>query len=118
MASPELIERWEQCLNYGKVDTKLLEVASALCKYAVIRDDVKYGLDMCVQTRQWIRDFIILKGNNFDNFEAYQQEKKQPHPAIDMYYDMLLLEAPHKFESFMLYIERDRPKCEIGRAHV
>ena len=111
-ASPELVERWEECLNYGKVDSRLLEVASALCRYAVFRDDLKYGLDMCVQTREWIRQFIIEKGNNFDALEDYQQKKKQPHPILEMYYGILLLEAPHILESFMLYIEKDRPKAE------
>ena len=112
MVSPELKERWEECLNYGKVDSKLLEVASALCRYAIYKDDLEYGLGMTKQTREWIKEFIILKGNNFDSLEEWTQKNKKPNQAIEMYYETLLLEAPYIFESFMLYVERDRPKSE------
>ena len=112
MVSPELKERWQECLDYGKVDSRLLETAAALSRYAVFKDDLDYALQMTKKTREWIKEFIVSKGNNFDALEEWAQKEKKPHPAIEMYYDMLLLEAPHLVDSFKLYVEKDRPKKE------
>ena len=44
--------------------------------------------------------------------ERYSQDHEQPYRYVEQYYDVLKIEAEHILESFMLYMEKNRPYKE------
>lgn len=48
------------------------------------------------------------KGYDIFDFDAYCKEKDIETPELQLFWSIILLEAPHKFDSYMLYLEKNR----------
>lgn len=90
----------------------LIDTACALCDNAVLTGgDLTGVFDITKQTKEWIVEWIEHDSHvTFDQFEEWLQGQHKENYALNKYYHVLLLEAPHLFESFCLYIEKNRLK--------
>lgn len=90
----------------------LVDTACMICASAISTME-EYAFEATELTKGWIVEWIEHDSKvSFDRFEEWLQGEKKTSPVLDQYYSILLLEAPHKFESFCLYIEKNRPKKE------
>ena len=117
MASKELQEIWKGYQSYYKAngaDATLIDAACKASAHAVLMDgDLEYAFGITSKSKEWINELITTQtGGDFDALEVWSQEKKKPVELLNQYYGILLLEAPYLFESFCLYIEKDRLKRE------
>lgn len=117
MASKELKEIWEGYHGYYKshgADATLIDASCKASAHAVLMDgDLEYAFKITAQTKKWIKELIKKQtGGDFDALEVWAQENKKPVEILNQFYGILLLEAPFLFESFCLYIEKDRLKKE------
>ena len=117
MAGKEVEENWRDYQAYYKkhgADERLLDAACKISNYAILTDgDLDYAFKISATAKGWIKEFIKEKtGAGFDALEAWAQKEKKQVEVLNQYYSILLLEAPYLFESFMFYIEKDRPKRE------
>lgn len=117
MASKELQEIWKGYRSYYKAngaDATLIDASCKASAHAVLMDgDLEYAFKITAQTKKWIKELIKKQtGGDFDALEVWAQENKKPVEILNQYYGILLLEAPFLFESFCLYIEKDRLKKE------
>ena len=117
MASKELQEIWQGYNSYYKshgADATLIDASCKASAHAVLMDgDLEYAFGITAQTKKWIKELIKTQtGGDFDALEVWAQENKKPVEILNQYYGILLLEAPFLFESFCLYIEKDRLKKE------
>lgn len=117
MASKELQEIWKGYKSYYKANKANATLIDACCKasaHAVLMDgDLEYAFMITAQSKKWIKELIKTQtGGDFDALEVWSQENKKPVEILNQYYGILLLEAPFLFESFCLYIEKDRLKKE------
>lgn len=117
MASDGLKEIWEGYKSYYRskgADGVLIDAACKASGHAVLVDgDLDYAFGITRQTKEWIKELIAKQtGADFDALEVWSQENKKPVDIINQYYSILLLEAPYLFESFMFYVEKNRPKKE------
>lgn len=117
MASKELQEIWKGYQAYYKAngaDATLIDASCKASAHAVLMDgDLEYAFGITAQTKEWIKELIKTQtGGDFDALEVWAQENKKPVEILNQYYGILLLEAPFLFESFCLYIEKDRLKKE------
>lgn len=115
MASDGLKEFWNEYMDYYKskgVNEELIGEACKASAHAVCVDgDLDYAFDITKTTKQWIKELIIKEaGKDFDGLEVWSQDNHKTVDIINQYYGILLLEAPYLFESFCLYIERERLK--------
>ena len=113
MASNELIRAFESYKNYYSVhgtDEKLIEACIEAGKTAFkVEEDATYGLQITAETKKYINELIYKKtGAGFFDLEKYAMERDLDYDIINSGYDVYRLESFSKFESYMLYMERDR----------
>lgn len=77
----------------------------------------KYELEKALQTSSRVKELIegfVEKQAGCDVWEldSYCQKNKTNYAILDRYYDLHLLEAPHKLHSYLIYLEKDREEKE------
>lgn len=113
MASNDLIRAFESYKSYYAAkgtDEKLIEACIEAAKTAFkVEEDFKYGLQITAETKKYINELIYNKtGAGFFDLEKYAMERDLDYDIINSGYDVYRLESFSKFESYMLYMERDR----------
>lgn len=113
MASNELIRAFESYKNYYEshgTDEKLIEACIEAGKTAFkVEQDQEYGLQITSETKKYINELVFNKtGAGFFDLEKYAMEHDMDYDIINSGYDVYRLESFAKFESYMLYMERDR----------
>ena len=119
MASKDLIEAVTLCENYisaNGVTEKILDSYSEMVSVAIKEEkDIEYGLNLSKRVKQAMSDYILGQTGWADiwGLERFiQDENKGGSELLEKYYDIVLLESHHLFESFMLYMEKNRPYRE------
>lgn len=114
MASQELkraVESYENYIRQHGIDEQAVDAYLEAVKTACLNEkDIQYGLILSERCKQLINDLIYksTQGGNFKLLEEWAQKNKQEVKLINQYYELLMLEAPHKVDSYKLYIEKDR----------
>jgi len=113
MASYELIKAFESYKDYyGRrgVDEPLINACVEAAKTAFLDErDEKYGLEITSATKGYINELIKGKtGAGFFDLERYSIDHDIEYSIINTGYDIYRLESFSKFDSYMLYLERDR----------
>lgn len=114
MASQELkraVESYENYIRQHGIDEQAVDAYLEAVKTAYLNEkDIQYGLILSERCKQLINDLIYksTQGGNFDLLEEWAQKNKQEVKLINQHYELLMLEAPHKVDSYKLYIEKDR----------
>lgn len=115
MASEKLIkavESYEKAIAVKGFSDDLIKLFAQASTIALITEkDIEYGLKLTARTKELIETYVKDKtGADIWALERYCQEKKVNYGIIDVYYSMLKLEAFWKLESFMFYMEKNRPQ--------
>lgn len=113
MASNELIRAFEGYKSYYDrhgSDEKLVAACIEAAKTAFkVEEDEKYGLQITQETKKYINEIVRTKtGAGFFDLEKYAMEHDIEYDIINSGYDVYRLESYSKFESYMLYMERNR----------
>lgn len=121
MASQNLIEFVDSFQPYyesqGKiVDERLIESCLDACQVAYLEEnDIPYAKTVSEKAKFYIEDAIKhsqdADGNYFDDFLDldYTVNAAQVNNYLtDSYYEVLKYEAPYVFDSYMLYLEKNR----------
>ena len=120
MASDELIKivnEYDKWITSHKPDEQALNAYTEACRAAfLIEHDDIYGRKITKKGKKYILDAIKTNtGANLREFEDWawktykSDERELILPQLKQYYDMLKLEAPYLFESYMLYMEKNIP---------
>lgn len=113
MASNELKRAFEGYKSYYErhgTDEKLIDACIEAAKTSFkVEEDEKYGLDITAATKQYINELVYTKtGVGFFDLEKYAMDHDEDYHIIHCGYDVYRLESFSKFESYMLYMEKDR----------
>ena len=113
MASNQLIRAFESYKSYYNdhgTDERLIEACIEAAKTAFkVEEDEQYGLKITEQTKKYINELVLKKtGAGFFDLERYGMEHDEEYRIINSGYDIYRLESFAKFESYMLYMERNR----------
>lgn len=72
--------------------------------------DLQEALKISARAKEVINQFCIKKYHgDIWGLEKYCFANKTGHEMVDKWYEILKLEAPHRFESFIYYMEKNRP---------
>lgn len=118
IASKELlsaIENYEQYIARKGNCEQAVDAYVEACKTAFLAEkDIQYGLIISERCKGLIHDLIRIgtEGGDFKFLEEWSQKNKQEVKLINQYYEILLLEAPYKLDSFALYIEKNKLRKE------
>ena len=119
MASKELIttvQGYENYIAVHGVDEEVINAYFEAGRTSLFEEkDKEYGLMLSKRTKALINDFIFKQTEGMDIWalERYQQDRETtPYELVNRYYELLKMESEHLFESFMLYMEKNRPYKE------
>lgn len=116
MASQELIELRNQADAQIKASGITEELAHIYCQIAEAAFQTEKDKEFCLETSRRAKEHInslakmILDGNgDIWKLEWYEQQHNSNYGLVNKYYDILRAESHNIFESFMLYMEKNRP---------
>lgn len=113
MSSIELKNTINDYENYIKANGINEEVIDAYIQATTValqnEKDIKYGLKLSARTKELIEILILdLTGGSVWALDSYCNKNKVKYEILNKYYEVLKLEAPHLFHSYLLYLEKDR----------
>lgn len=109
------IKEYEKYILRNGIDRSVIDAYCEASKIILCgRKDREYGLEVSTRAKELIFEYIksITNGADFNWLETQSQKNKQSYNILDKYYDLLLYEAPYILDSYILYIEKNRPKKE------
>ncbi len=109
------IKEYEKYILRNGIDRSVIDAYCEASKIILCgRKDREYGLKVSARAKELIFAYIksITNGADFNWLETQSQKNKQSYDILDKYYDLLLYEAPYILDSYILYIEKKRPKKE------
>lgn len=102
---------YKSYVDCNGIDEDVIYALTKACEVAMSnRKDIEYALGLTGYTKKIIKQYVLQKtGGTIWDLEKYQQDNNTiPYEILDQYYDVLKLESYDKFESFILYMERNR----------
>ena len=81
------------------------------CRVAIETEkDLDYGLKLSKRVKNMLNDFAISKGyvRGIFQLEQWYKDKDELPSAVKYYYEILELESHYLFDSYMLYLEKNR----------
>ena len=109
------IKEYEKYILRNGIDRSVIDAYCEASKIILCgRKDREYGLKVSARAKELIFEYIksITNGADFNWLETQSQKNKQSYDILDKYYDLLLYEAHYILDSYILYIEKNRPKKE------
>ena len=93
------------------------DVINAYCDASEImlvgRKDREFGLKVSGRTKELIEQHVLNEtGGTIWDLDSYCNQNKTSYDILNKYYDVLKLEAPHLFHSYLLYLEKNREESE------
>lgn len=114
MASSSLISTingYENYIERKGTDEQVIDAYIEACRVAINGEkDITYGLQITNRSKGIVERFCMDRtGGRILDLEKYSQQHEEKYSLVDDYYKILLIEAHYQFESFMLYMEKNRP---------
>lgn len=110
--SDEVLNLVRDCENYIKqngIDSNVITAYYETCRIASQSGDVKLFKKCTSNAKKMLQRACTNEfGVNIWNVEQLVQERGSSYGLLDNYYEILKLESPYVFESFMLYMEKKR----------
>lgn len=113
MASKELrqyVANVENAINTYGATTEYIEALVQASNVAIkTENDIGYGLTITSKAKRFIEQIIERQtGVDIWAFERHCQKNDLKFEILNKYYEILKIESEHVFESFILYMEKDR----------
>ena len=93
---------------------EVMNAYTLACRVAIETEkDLDYGLKLSKRVKNMLNDYALAKGYYPDGIfkleKWYKDNRDDELPSpVKYYYDILELEAPYLFDSYMLYLEKNR----------
>ena len=114
MASQSLItavKSYEKYIQRKGIDEQVIDAYIEACRVAINGEkDIQYGLQLTERSKGIVERFCMDRtGGKILDLERYSQQNEEKYSLVEDYYKILLIETHYRFESFMLFMEKNRP---------
>lgn len=114
MPSKELtsaLNSYEKFYNDHGLSLELVNAYHLAVFWANEKDnDIETALKIAPRAKELMNQYVINgAGGDIWELEKFCFANKTGHEMVDKWYEILKLEAPHRFESFIYYMEKNRP---------
>lgn len=114
MASQSLItavNSYEKYIQRNGIDEQVIDAYIEACRVAINGEkDIQYGLQLTERSKGIVERFCMDRtGGKILDLERYSQQHEEKYSLVEDYYKILLIETHYRFESFMLFMEKNRP---------
>lgn len=108
------VKNYENYIQAHGIDEQVINAYVDASAVAIKTEkDIPYGLQITKRAKEIIEQFCVKNsGGTIFDLEEYAFEHEQRYELINKYYEVLLLEAPHLFHSYLLYLEKNREESE------
>lgn len=111
----QTIREYENFIQAHSIDESVIDAYVEACKVAVNGEkDIDYGLRLTERSKGIIERFCTDKtGGTIWDLDYYQfKHETTPYDLLDQYLNIYKLESHYKFESFMIFMEKNRQPWE------
>lgn len=118
MASQELLKEISNAEKYIERHGIDIDAVNAFHTYVFWADEEDKDIDTALKISPKAKNLInVLVKKQTDGGDIWWLEKQifgkgESYPLLDKWYEILKLEAPYKFESYLLYLEKKREISE------
>lgn len=117
MASQELLKEISNAEKYIERNGIDIDVVNAFHTYTFWANekdnDIETALKIAPRAKELMNQYVINgAGGDIWELEKFCFANKTGHEMVDKWYQILKLEAPYKFESYLLYLEKKREISE------
>jgi ribosomal protein S6 len=116
LASQELksaVLSYEKYILSNGINEQVIEAFVQACNVAYGEKDMEYALKVSARAKEIIELFIRkLTGGSIIDLDEYCNKNHVTYAVLDMWYKVLLYEAPYLFDSYLLYLEKNREFSE------
>ena len=117
LLSKELINAINGYENYiasNGITEEAIEAYVLAAETAINQEkDLEYGFKVTARAKELIEQFVLnATGGSIWDLESYCNKNKVNYGILDQYYSVLKLEAPYLFDSYLLYLEKNRDEEE------
>jgi predicted phage terminase large subunit-like protein len=108
-----LISDCEKYISQNGIDENIIETYYNVCQLAKNEGEIDTMLKCTTRTKELIEKACMRDiGIDIFELEKYTFNNNIDNDLVNRYFDTLLLEAPHLFHSYLLYLEKDREESE------
>lgn len=109
----QLIDDCEKYISQNGIDENIIEAYYNVCQLAKNEGEIDTMLKCTARTKELIEKACMRDiGIDIFELEKYTFNNNIDNDLVNRYFDTLLLEAPHLFHSYLLYLEKDREESE------
>lgn len=109
----QLIDDCEKYISQNGIDENIIETYYNVCQLAKNEGEIDTMLKCTTRTKKLIEKACMRDiGIDIFELEKYTFNNNIDNDLVNRYFDTLLLEAPHLFHSYLLYLEKDREESE------
>ena len=110
----QTIQGYENYIKQSGIDDKVIGAYIDASKTAYLNEkDTEYGLKISKRSKELIEQYVLsLAKMSIWDLDSLANQTKKNYQILDKYYDLLKLEAPYLFHSYLLYIEKNRQEEE------
>lgn len=109
----QLIDDCEKYISQNGIDENIIETYYNVCQLAKNEGKIDTMLKCTTRAKELIEKACMRDiGIDIFELEKYTFNNNIDNDLVNRYFDTLLLEAPHLFHSYLLYLEKDREESE------
>ena len=108
------LNEYENYISRHGVDIDVTNAYFTAVFWANEKDkDIETALKIAPRAKELMNQYVINgAGGDIWELEKFCFANKTGHEIVDKWYEILKLEAPYKFESYLLYLEKKREISE------
>lgn len=108
------IQGYENYITQSGIDDTVIEAYIEASRTAYLNEkDIEYGLVLSKRAKELIEHYVLnLAKMTIWDLDSLSNHSKKNYQILDKYYDLLKLEAPYLFHSYLLYLEKNRQEEE------
>lgn len=109
----QLIDECEKYISQKGIDENIIEVYYNVCQLAKNEGEIDTMLKCTARTKELIEKACMRDiGIDIFELEKYTFNNNIDNDLVNRYFDTLLLEAPHLFHSYLLYLEKTEKRVK------
>ena len=112
----QAIQSYENYISDNGIDESVIDAMIEACKVAYQTEkDIPYALKVSARAKEIVEQFVPKQtdGCTVWDLDYYHfKAETKPYKIVDDYFKICLLESHYLFESFMIYMEKNRPPWE------
>lgn len=106
----DIIQEYENYIDMHGINMNVIDAYIQATMTAIeSENDLKYGLKLSARAKNLIESLVLeLTSGSIWDLDSYCNINKVKYEILDKYYEVLKLEAPYLFHSYLLYLEKNR----------